>query len=69
MTARPTVRMMTLDEVQAEHASLVDQLTARGLTLDEFKTLGDTWQLDAGDRGLLAQIRGLEFLASSKDRI
>ncbi|MFF4026906.1 hypothetical protein ACFYY5_29060 [Nocardia elegans] len=65
MTTRPTVRTMSLDEVHAELARLTNGLAAYGLTVDEFKALGDNWQLGARDRGLLARIRHLEFLASS----
>lgn len=54
---------MSLDEVHAELARLTHALNAFGLTVDEFKALGDNWKLDARDRGLLARIRNLEYLA------
>ncbi|MGW5519034.1 hypothetical protein [Nocardia africana] len=54
---------MSLDEVRAELDRLTRELNACGLTVDEFKTLGDNWKLDALDRGLLTRIRHLEFLA------
>ncbi|MDD4868680.1 MAG: hypothetical protein PHQ28_16695 [Mycobacterium sp.] len=32
------------------------------MTRDELEARGDAWELDADERGVLSDIRGLEFL-------
>lgn len=53
------VHMVTPDEARLE----IDRMHARiGITRDELERRGDAWELDAPARGVLADIRGLEFL-------
>lgn len=62
---RGTVRTLTLPEARKELGALVSEA---GMTLDELKRRGDAWELDAHERGLLADIRNLEFLIARATR-
>jgi hypothetical protein len=53
------VHVVTAEQARAEIALLLDGL---GMTRDELERQGDAWALDADARGVLANIRGLEFL-------
>lgn len=53
------VRSLTVADAVRER----DELIARsGMSLDELIQRGDSWDLDATERGILADIRNLEFL-------
>ncbi|KDQ03236.1 hypothetical protein QM646_06040 [Rhodococcus erythropolis] len=62
---RDTVRTLTLPDALDELRHLVEQA---GMTLDELKAKGESWDLDAEHRGLLADIRNLEFLIGRAQR-
>ena len=53
------VHVVTPEQARAEIAILLDGV---GMTRDELERAGDAWTLDADARGVLADIRGLEFL-------
>lgn len=55
-----SVRTLTAEDVQRELARLIADVEARGYTLNGFKDAGERWELNAEERGLLADIRGLE---------
>lgn len=55
------VDMVTPTEAKAEIKRL---LQCVGMSRDELERRGDAWELDAEERGVLADIRGLEFLLS-----
>ncbi|GAA4808856.1 hypothetical protein [Tomitella cavernea] len=57
--SRRMVRTLTMDEAHAEITKLLDEA---GMTREELQRLGDEWELDAGHRGILSEIEGLEFL-------
>ncbi len=63
-----TVRMLTLELVRDELASLTAHIEALGWTLDGFKTAGDDWELDAVERGVLSDIRAYEFMLDPRRR-
>lgn len=54
-----TVRMLTLQSALDELHNLIQR---SGMSLDELKANGEAWNLDAEQRGILSEIRGLEFL-------
>jgi hypothetical protein len=60
--------MLTLELVRDELASLTAHVEALGWTLDGFKTAGDDWELDAVQRGILADIRAYEFMLNPGGR-
>lgn len=62
------VKMLSLGEIKAELTALTRRVEDEGVSLDEFKALGDRWELNAKDRGLLAKIRGMEFLLKPRSR-
>lgn len=62
------VKMLSLGEIKAELAALTRRVENKGVSLDEFKERGDRWELNAKDRGLLAKIRGMEFLLKPRTR-
>lgn len=53
------VDMVTPREAKAEIKRLLQRV---GMSRDELERRGDAWELDADERGVLADIRGLEFL-------
>ena len=53
------VDMVTPREAKAEIKRLLQRV---GMSRDELERRGDDWELDANERGVLADIRGLEFL-------
>ena len=53
------VRMLTKKQARAELESL---LSKAGMSREELEQRGNAWDLDADQRGILADIRGLEFL-------
>ena len=53
------VDMVTAKEAKAEIKRLLQRV---GMSRDELDRRGDAWELDADERGVLADIRGLEFL-------
>ena len=53
------VDMVTPREAKAEIKRLLERV---GMSRDELERRGDAWELDADERGVLADIRGLEFL-------
>lgn len=62
---RNLVRSLTVDEAKSERADLIRQ---SGMSRDELERRGELWQLDAHERGLLADIRNLEFLINRATR-
>lgn len=62
------VQMLTLSQIRRELAELTRRVEDKGCTLEEFKVRGENWELDAKERGLLAKIRGLEFLLRPRTR-
>lgn len=60
--------MLTLSQIRRELAELTRRVEDKGCTLEEFKVRGENWELDAKERGLLAKIRGLEFLLRPRTR-
>jgi len=52
-------RVFTVDDAQREIERLLREV---GMSHDDLVTRGDAWELDAEQRGVLADIRGLEFL-------
>ncbi len=53
------VHMVTAKEARKEIKAL---LAVVGMSRDELERRGNAWELDADQRGVLADIRGLEFL-------
>jgi hypothetical protein len=53
------VHMVTAKEARKEIRAL---LAVVGMSRDELERHGNAWELDADQRGVLADIRGLEFL-------
>jgi len=53
------VDMVTPKKAKAEIERLLQRV---GMSRDELERRGDDWELDANERGVLADIRGLEFL-------
>lgn len=53
------VHMVTPTEARREIQRLLKTVN---MTRDELEARGDAWDLDADERGVLADIRGLEFL-------
>lgn len=53
------VDMVTPREAKAEIKRLLQRV---GMSRDELERRGDAWELNADERGALADIRGLEFL-------
>ncbi|MCW1959933.1 MAG: hypothetical protein KIH64_015580 [Mycobacterium sp.] len=53
------VDMVTPKEAKDEIKRLLQRV---GMSRDELERRGDAWELDADERGVLADIRGLEFL-------
>lgn len=53
------VDMVTPKEAKDEIKRLLRRV---GMSRDELERRGDAWELDADERGVLADIRGLEFL-------
>ena len=58
-TPLSTIRHLTMAEARAELARLIEQT---GMTREELHERADNWDLDATERGLLSDIRSLEFL-------
>ena len=53
------VRMVTAEQARDE----IDALLAKvGMSRNELEKRGRAWDLNASERGILADIRGLEFL-------
>lgn len=52
-------RVFTVADAQREIDRLLDKA---GMSHDDLVARGDAWELDAEQRGVLADIRGLEFL-------
>lgn len=59
------VRSLTVSEAKREQAELLEQT---GMTRRELERKGDSWELDAHERGILADIRSLEFLVQRATR-
>ncbi|MCT2061237.1 hypothetical protein [Dietzia cinnamea] len=59
------VRSLTVGEAKREQADLLEQA---GMTRQELERKGDSWELDAHQRGILADIRSLEFLVQRATR-
>ncbi|KSZ56151.1 hypothetical protein Z045_24805 [Rhodococcus pyridinivorans KG-16] len=59
------VRTLTVDEAREELASL---LKNAGMSREELEERGEQWELDASQRGVLADIRSLEFLIGRATR-
>lgn len=56
---RDLVRSLTVAQARQE----LDELVGRaGMTREELERRGESWKLDAEARGILADIRSLEFL-------
>lgn len=55
----PQVRLITTKQARDEIRAL---LRSVAMTRQELEGRGNAWQLDAQQRGVLADIRGLEFL-------
>lgn len=53
------VRSLTVTEARKE---LADLIRRSGMSRDELERRGEAWDLDAVQRGILADIRSLEFL-------
>ncbi len=53
------VDMVTQKEAKDEIKRLLERV---GMSRDELERHGDAWDLDAEQRGVLADIQGLEFL-------
>ncbi|MFD5329782.1 hypothetical protein, partial [Streptomyces sp. NPDC127092] len=62
---RGTVRTLTLPEAREELGRLEAE---SGMSIAALKERGDVWDLDAHERGLLAEIRNLEFLIDRATR-
>lgn len=62
---RDLVRSLTVDEARRELADLVRR---SGMTRAELERRGESWDLDAAERGILADIRSLEFLIQRATR-
>lgn len=60
-TSKANVRRMTPQQLRAQIDALVME---SGLEREELQHLGESYQLDADGRGLLAEIEGLEWLLS-----
>ena len=58
------VRMVTAKEARKEVKNL---LSSVGMSRRELERRGQAWELDANQRGVLADIRGLEFLIKRAD--
>jgi hypothetical protein len=58
------VRMVTAKQARKDIKTL---LRGVGMSRDELEQAGQAWQLDAQQRGVLADIRGLEFLIAHTD--
>ena len=52
-------RHLSVDEARDECASLIERA---GMTREELDDRASRWELDADERGLLSDIRSLEFL-------
>lgn len=53
------VHMVTSKQAAREIKRLLKSV---GMSRDELEARGDAWELNADERGVLADIRGLEFL-------
>jgi hypothetical protein len=53
------VRMITAEQARDEIDAL---LASVGMSREELEQRGNSWELDAQQRGVLADIRGFEFL-------
>lgn len=53
------VHMVTTSQARREIKALLAQA---GMSRDELERRGNAWELDANQRGVLADVRGLEFL-------
>lgn len=62
---REVVRTLTVDEAREELASLLKNV---GMSREELEERGERWELDASQRGALADIRSLEFLIGRATR-
>lgn len=63
--SRNMVRTLTVEEALTE----IDALVRRsGMKLDALKSLGERWELGAAERGILSDIKGLEFLIERATR-
>lgn len=62
---RDLVRSLTVEEAKGERDDLIRQ---SGMSRDELERRGKLWELDAHERGLLADIRNLEFLINRATR-
>jgi hypothetical protein len=58
------VHMVTKKQARQEIKAL---LRSVGMSRDELERHGQAWELDAQQRGVLADIRGLEFLLARAD--
>lgn len=58
------VHMVTAKQARSEIKALLSRV---GMSRDELEQRGQAWQLDADQRGVLADIRGLEFLVKRAD--
>ena len=57
-----TVRSLTRDDMLRERKALLEEA---GMPEAELRRLGDAYELDAHQRGLLARIDSLEFLLAN----
>lgn len=62
---RDVVRTLTVAEARRECSDL---LRSVGISRDELEERGERWELDAAERGVLADIRSLEFLIDRATR-
>jgi hypothetical protein len=58
------VRMVTAKQARKDIEKL---LRGVGMSRDELEQRGQAWELDAKQRGVLADVRGLEFLIARVD--
>lgn len=65
MPPRGTVRTLTLAEARNELKALIRRA---GMSRKELERCGDRWELDAEKRGILSDIRSLEFLIARATR-
>ena len=59
------VRSLTVADAKRERDELIAQ---SGMSLDELVRRGESWALDATERGILADIQNLEFLIERASR-
>lgn len=62
---RDLVRTVTVEEAELEKVALLKET---GMTRTELEQRAERWQLDARERGILADIRSLEFLIQRATR-